>query len=84
MDLFYKGFPLKIILFKEILCKFFRIFKLESDFFHIFFAKSENSKIPHIYLSWITTEPIFSEIRDKKILHFFFTFTFQRGQGREV
>ena len=72
---------MKIIFSMEILCKFLRIFKLESDFFHIFLAKfsnlnriffhiflakSENSKIVHIYLSWTTTEPIFSEIGEKK------------------
>jgi len=39
---------------------------LNRIFFHIFFAKSENSKIVHIYLSWTTTEPIFSEIGEKK------------------
>ena len=55
--------------------KFFRIFKLESDFFPHFFAKSENSKIVHIYFLWTSHDPIFSEIGDKKILHFHFTFT---------
>ena len=43
---------------------------LNQIFFHNFWAKSENSKIAKIYLAWTTTEPIFSEIGDKKILTF--------------
>ena len=64
---------------KKFFTHFFTFFTSENlnrIFFQIFFAKSENSKIPHIYLSWITTEPIFSEIGDKKILHFFFSLHF--------
>ena len=40
---------------------FSQISNLNRIFFHHFWAKSENSKIAHIYLSWTTTEPIFSE-----------------------
>ena len=41
----------------KITCKFSKISNLN----RIFFLISENSKISHIYLSWTTTEPIFSE-----------------------
>ena len=71
---FYKGFPWEIFFLRKSFVKFFWNFKLESDFSPHFFAKSEKSKIAHIYLSWTTTEPIFSEIGDKKILHFHFHF----------
>ena len=36
--------------------------KLESDFFPIFIAIAENSKIAHIYFFWNLSEPIMSKI----------------------
>ena len=40
-------------------------------FFHHFRAKSEISKIPHIYLSRTTSVPSFSEIKETFFLHSF-------------
>ena len=44
---FYKGFPCNFFTWKSFV-NFFIIFKLESDFFPHFFAKSENSKVVQI------------------------------------
>ena len=50
----------------------FKISNLNRIFFHLCWAKSEKSKIAQIYLSWTTTDPIFSEIGDiKKIFQNF-------------
>ena len=51
--------------------KIFQISNLNRIFFHHFWAKSENPKIPHIYFLWTSCDKIFSE---KKILQNFWNF----------
>ena len=44
----------------------FQISNLNRIFFHHCWAKSENSKITQIYLSWTINDPIFSKIGENK------------------
>ena len=61
---FYREFPW-FFFYKEILCKFFSRFQTWNRIFFWVSKKScECSKINEIYLLWISSDPIFSKIRE--------------------